>query len=590
LIRIVISLLTATIFSFPALAQTQSADRGWIAVSNSYANLLTEVEFKHHPESASTQGLSEFDNKISQPTLADEDQERQETVAALAKLKNAAGDKQPREVAQDLQIMIREVELNFKQEDFQRAHEVPFENASAMVFRGLHILLDEQTPSERRPAAVVRIRAYAGLEPGYKSITEILKQRVLEQMAKPEVIYPARVEIETEMGRNSNYIDGIATLMQKHSLTGWQEPFAKLKMQLADYDAWVRATVLPKARTDFRLPPEEYALALEGYGIDIPPDQLTVMAHQAFTEIQGEMKSIAVQIAKQRNLPSSDYRDVIRELKKQQLVGDAILPFYEGRLKQIEKIIVDQQIVSLPERPARIRIATAAETAQQPAPHMQPPPFLHNTGQKGVFVLPLNIPAAPGQTSSEKYDDFTFDAAAWTLTAHEARPGHELQFDSMLEHGVSLARVRYAFNSTNVEGWGLYSEYLIKPYMPLEGQLVSLDYRLFRAARAFLDPELQSGRIAPADAFRVLEQDVVTSHAFAEEEVERYTYRAPGQANSYFYGYTKLIELRKDTEKALGAKFNQKQFHDFILAQGLLPPDLMRNATTEDFIPAQSKH
>jgi uncharacterized protein (DUF885 family) len=298
------------------------------------------------------------------------------------------------------------------------------------------------------------------------------------------------------------------------------------------------------------------------------------------------MKPIATEIAKQRNLPSSDYRDVIRELKKQQLVGDAILPFYEERLKQIEKIINQHQIVTLPDRPAQIRIATAAETAQQPAPHMQPPPFLHNTGQKGVFVLPLNIPPAAGQ-KADVYDDFTFDAAAWTLTAHEARPGHELQFDSMLEHGVSLARVRYAFNSTNVEGWGLYSEYLIKPYMPLEGQLISLDYRMLRAARAYLDPELQSGKIQPADAYRVLEQDVVQSHAFAEEEVERYTYRAPGQANSYFYGYTKLIALRKDTEAALGNKFNQKKFHDFILAQGLLPPDLMRDAVMSNFVPQQ---
>ena len=283
------------------------------------------------------------------------------------------------------------------------------------------------------------------------------------------------------------------------------------------------------------------------------------MAHQAFTEIQGEMKSIAARIAKRRNLPSLDYRVVIRDLKKQQLVGDAILPFYQERLKQIEKIIAEQQIVSLPDRPARIRIATAAETAQQPAPHMVPPPFIHNTGQKGEFVLPLNIPAGPGQVASEKYDDFTFDAAAWTLTAHEARPGHELQFDSMLEHGVSLARVRYAFNSTNVEGWGLYSEYLIKPYMPLEGQLISLDFRLQRAARAFLDPELQAGKITPADAFRVLEEDVVLSHAFAEEEVERFTYRAPGQANSYFYGYTKLIALREDTEKALGAEVQPEE-------------------------------
>ncbi len=575
--------------SVPCFAQTQAADKSWIAISNGYANMLIDVVFKHHPEAGTQQGLSQYDNKISQPTLADEDQERKENEAVLAKLKAAAAQKQQQDVAEDLQIMIRRVNLNFKRQDFQRANEVPFYNASQAVFGGLQVLLDEQTPAERRPAAVVRIREYAGLEPGYTALTEILKQRITEQMAKPGVIYPAKVEIETEMARNSHYVEGIAALMQKYKLAGWEEPFAKLKTQLADYDAWVRATVLPKARNDFRLPPQHYALDMELYGIDIPPEQLAAMAHQAFTEIQGEMKPIAARIAKRRNLPSLDYRTVIRDLKKEQLVGDAILPFYQERLKQIEKIIVEQQIVSLPNRPARIRIATAAETAQQPAPHMVPPPFIHNTGQKGEFVLPLNIPAGPGQTSTEKYDDFTYDAAAWTLTAHEARPGHELQFDSMLEHGVSLARVRYAFNSTNVEGWGLYSEYLIKPYMPEEGKLISLDLRLQRAARAFLDPELQAGKITPADAFHVLEDDVVLSHAFAEEEVERFTYRAPGQANSYFYGYTKLISLREDTEKALGPKFNQKRFHDFILAQGLLPPDMMRKAVMEVFVPEQQK-
>ena len=139
------------------------------------------------------------------------------------------------------------------------------------------------------------MREYAGLEPGYTAITEILKQRTQEQMAKPGVIYPAKIEIETEMARNSNYIEGMAALMQKHNLEGWQEPLAKLKQQLVDYDAWVRATVLPKARNDFRLPPEHYALELENYGIDIPPDQLAKMAHQSFTEIQGEMKSVAAQ-------------------------------------------------------------------------------------------------------------------------------------------------------------------------------------------------------------------------------------------------------------------------------------------------------
>jgi uncharacterized protein (DUF885 family) len=99
---------------------------------------------------------------------------------------------------------------------------------------------------------------------------------------------------------------------------------------------------------------------------------------------------------------------------------------------------------------------------------------------------------------------------------------------------------------------------------------------------------LQAGKIQPADAYRVLEQDVVQSHAFAQEEVERFTYRMPGQANSYFYGFTKLEDLRKETEAALRSKFNQKAFHDFILAQGLLPPDLMRKAVFDEFVRSQA--
>lgn len=64
----------------------------------------------------------------------------------------------------------------------------------------MRILLDEQTPSGRRSAAVIRLREQAGLAPGYKALAEILKQRVQEQMAKLGVIDPLRTQIETELG------------------------------------------------------------------------------------------------------------------------------------------------------------------------------------------------------------------------------------------------------------------------------------------------------------------------------------------------------------------------------------------------------
>lgn len=581
------SALAATNAARQAPASTANqGDKSWIARSNEFANLLIEVEKKHAPESASADGLSQYDEKISAATHEDDVAATSENRAVLAKLQDRLPKEQNKYVRQDLEIMIHSTQLQLKQHDFAESRQIPYLNASGAAYQGLRVLLDDQVAPERRPAAVVRLRKYAGLEPGYTPFTDRLRKLTELQLAKPNMIYPAKARVETALSRNTLYVDGIADLFKQYKLQGWEEPYAKLKQQLTAYDQWVTSEILPKARTDFRQPPELYALGLEGYGIDIPPAELATMAHEAFTEYQAEMQTIAAQIAKQHGWPSSDYRDVIKKLKENQLVGDAILPFYKDRLKDIEGILVKDQLISLPDRPARIRIGTPAESAQQPAPHMVPPPLLNNTGQQGEFVLPLNMPAAAGSAKVEKVDDYTFDAASWTLIAHEARPGHELQFDSMIEHGVSLARSRYAFNSTNVEGWGLYAEYITKPHMPLEGQLISLQFRLLRAERAYLDPELQAGKIQPADAMKALTEDGVFSVPFANQEVERYTFRAPGQANSYFYGYTKLLQLRKDTEAALGPKFDQRKFHDFILSQGLLPPDLMRKAVMEDFVPA----
>ncbi len=572
------------IVSRPASPAAQPA---WVVRSNTFTQQILDIQIKYSPEQGSAQGLAKYDTEISDPSSAAELAQRKEEESAVARLQVAMLAERDLNVAEDLRIVLDAERLGFRQQDFYNRRRVTYINATGLVFYGLQSLLDDQLPQSRRESAVARLNKYAGKAPGYIPITQGLTISMKNQMAKPDMIYPSRASVETELERNSAMVDGIAALFTKYKITGWEPAYSALKAQTTEYDAWVRANILPKTRTDFRLQPEEYALAFEQYGIDIPPAQIAEMAHKAFADYQAQMAALAAQIAKEHGYPSSDYRDVIRELKKQQITGDAILPFYENRLHQIESIIRDHRLVTLPDRPAIIRLGTPAESSQQPAPHMVPPPFLHNTGQRGVFVLPLNMPAGAGQSAAAKVDDYTFDAASWTLIAHEARPGHELQFDSMVEHGVSLARALFAFNSTNAEGWGLYAEYITLPYMSKEGQLISLQFRLLRAARAFLDPELQAGKIQPADAMKVLTEDVCFSVPFSNQEVERYTIRSPGQANSYFYGYTRLLQLRKETETALGPKFDAMRFHDFILAQGLLPPGLMKKAVEEHFIPEE---
>ena len=74
-------LAVASCLSFPR--PLPAANPGWIATSNSYTNQLVAIVMKHHPEVGSNEGFSEYDTKIAQPTLADEDQERHETEGVL---------------------------------------------------------------------------------------------------------------------------------------------------------------------------------------------------------------------------------------------------------------------------------------------------------------------------------------------------------------------------------------------------------------------------------------------------------------------------------------------------------------------------
>jgi uncharacterized protein (DUF885 family) len=492
-------------------------------------------------------------------------------------------------VRQDLDILIQAVKDFGEGSELNRKHEVFYLDLPLTVFRGLRALLDDQVSAERRQKALVRLRRYAGLEPDTTPIATLAQDRIRERLAVKGLSGPFKGEVEKNLSNSASYVDGIQKLFEKYELEGYQPAFAKLKEQLAGFDAFVRAEVLPRCRSDYRLHPELYAFSLKQFGVDVPPDQLADRARTSFMEIRNEMRTLAPLVAKEQGLASSDYRDVLRELKKKQVVGETILPHYEQRMKQLEEIIRRERVVTLPERAARIRLASEAESAAIPAPNMRPPRLIGNTGEMGEFVLPLRVPTTgpDGKQVVKGFDDFTFEAASWTLTVHEGRPGHELQFASTVEKGVSTARGIFAANSVNIEGWALYAEAEMKPYEPLDGQLVALQHRMMRAARAFLDPDLQAGRTTPEDAARFLMEEVVISEPMARQEVERYTFRAPGQATSYFYGYLRWMQMKAETEMALGAKFDRQRYHDFILAQGLLPPDMVSRAVKEVFVPAE---
>ena len=284
-----ISLAVLCSFLLSAICPAQSpapGSKSWITSSDSFTTRLIDLDKKYSPEFGSSEGLAAYDNQVAIPTLANQLAERKEEEALVAYYSAALTTEKQPQVAQDLKILITHLKQGFRRQDFELSREVPFFNAANTIYSGLQILLDDQTPAPRHAAALIRMRKYAGLEKGYQPITAILQERVSQQIAKGiEMIYPSKQQMEVELSRNAAIMDGIPELCKKFNLTGWEQPYATLKKQVADYDRWTRDHVMTKARTDFRLPAEEYALNLEDYGIDIPPAELAKLAHAAFTEI-----------------------------------------------------------------------------------------------------------------------------------------------------------------------------------------------------------------------------------------------------------------------------------------------------------------
>jgi len=563
------------------LAAPVGAEETWIQRSNAYAMRALELQTKYAPEFAAQLGIEGYDEEIFDLRPGFDERARADARQLIGELEAALQNEQDPRVRQDLEILIGAQRDGIASSELNEKLMLPYFNIAQAIFFGVQSLLDPQTAAERRPAVVVRIRRYAGLEDGYQPITELARARIQQGLENPALIGPYVAELDQHQEKYEQFIQGMQGLLAQSGLEGWEEPYATFAGQLRDYYAWVNANVRPRARQEPQLPPDVYADNLKNFGVDASPDELIRRATLAFANLQGEMAALAPLVAAAKGYDVTDYRDVIRKLKEERVDGDKVVDYYKQILGELEKIIVREHLVSLPAREADIQIASEAETAAQPAPHLKPPRLIGNTGEYPIFMIPT---IKRNEDGTWQHNDTTFKSNAWTLTAHEARPGHELQFSSMIEAGVSTARAVFAFNSANVEGWALYAEEISRPYMPLDGQLISLQNRLLRAARICLDPMINTGRITPEQAKEVLMTEVVLDDGFAQQEVDRYSFRAPGQATSYYFGYSNLQSLRTQVALKLRSAFDQQAYHDFLLAQGLLPPAVLEKAVMEEFV------
>jgi uncharacterized protein (DUF885 family) len=244
----------------------------------------------------------------------------------------------------------------------------------------------------------------------------------------------------------------------------------------------------------------------------------------------------------------------------------------------------------------------AAYRALSPRVDPQLPKLFHNVPRMPYAVRSMT-PAESASSSAANYQVgsltlgtsayFTINAlgyadeAKWrteTLFLHEAVPGHHMQIARAEEiQGLHPWRSQASFNIAYAEGWALYAEslgYAMGFYKDPYQHFGNLQARLFRAARLVVDTGIHAKNWPRDKAIAYMAEQGGVDHAFAESEVDRY-FSTPAQALGYLLGYHKMRELRARAEKALGARFDVKDFHAVVIDNGMMPLAVLEKLVDE---------
>lgn len=214
-------------------------------------------------------------------------------------------------------------------------------------------------------------------------------------------------------------------------------------------------------------------------------------------------------------------------------------------------------------------------------------PYREKTSAFAFYQEPAPDGSRPGTYYVSTYDmksipKYKMEALAY----HEGIPGHHMQI-ALAQEMQGLPKFRkygaYQYFMAYVEGWALYTEWLPKQsgfYKDPYSDFGRLSMEILRAARLVVDAGIHSKKWTREEAIRYFQENTPMSEFESAREIERYIVW-PSQATAYKIGMMKIQDLRKSSQETMGAKFDQRKFHDLILLNGAVSLDLLEKTVKE---------
>lgn len=344
--------------------------------------------------------------------------------------------------------------------------------------------------------------------------------------------------------------------------------------------------------------------------IDFDSDSLLDVAKERYQSIETEMKKIAANIN-----PDKDWRELYRELCKLHPQKNELLFVYRDEVNRAKSFLKDLNIINLP--PERLEVKETPRNLRDSVPFAA---YMKGNNNSGTFIVTTILDTDPDKIEEQLQIHNIFFIPP--VVVHEAFPGHHLQhvhdifanIDRSDPKNKTLLRVLNLTDKSSsfAEGWGLYSETLMKEskyFTPSDDfisqwkhllipaakqlldpkiasskneeqaikylaenaqQLFALRNILWRAARAMIDPQIHTGGMKYDEPVKFLVDNILLDKDRAEIEVDRY-FQRPTEVVGYIMGHMQIQQLREQVKKAENNKFDLKAFHDRLLSGQELP-------------------
>lgn len=324
----------------------------------------------------------------------------------------------------------------------------------------------------------------------------------------------------------------------------------------------------------FPTAPAQYQALIKYYTtVDLTPDQVHELGLQQVARIHGEMSAIKDRVG---------FGDTLRQFFAH--VRDGKEFYYPNNAAGKQRYLDEtekarqQAMAAVPRFFGRVPKSPLVVKAVEP--------FREKSAGKAFYQDPPPDGSRPGTYYVNLYDMNDMPAIeVEALFCHEGIPGHHLQGALLAELGkgeVPPFRQFSGYTATD-EGWGLYSEKLCKEmglYQDPYRDFGRLQLELHRAIRLVVDSGIHHKRWSREQAIQYVEDNSADAKGGIVKAIERYVVY-PGQATAYMVGKLKIEELRARAKQALGAKYDDRGFHDTILLAGSMPLDMLEKRVDE---------